>query len=124
MTSAYQAHPLRLQRRKGSPLHPRECWVGAGTRWDNPFETAEKFRAAMETLLGDSQHPRLLDMDIETLAHMATIARDIQQLSGFYLICDCPLDSSCHANTLAAIANTKSKHTKRHRSNHGPKRTR
>ena len=105
--SDYKPHPLRVQRRrtKGAKLPPRTCCVTRPGKWGNPYESAEKFRVMLEAILGISGQSQFHETDLSALVHMATIARDINQLRGFNLACFCPLDRPCHVDVLAEWAN-------------------
>lgn len=100
--SDYKPHPLRVQRRKGERLKPCECWVGDG-RWGDPFASADEFEAVFRLVQQSGLGPD--DYLSPRWQVVAAIVRDIKQLRGFKLACDCPLDRPCHADTLAELAN-------------------
>lgn len=101
----YTPHPLRVQRRriKGFRLPPGTTCVTRPGRWSNCFDTAEEFRVWFKAINDETDWPG--PISISDLEHMERIVRDIKQLRGFKLACDCPLSDPCHADTLAREAN-------------------
>ena len=104
----YQAHPLRIQRKrtKGWSMPAGAVYVGRPSKWGNPFsvnldvgrtldDVMRCFRAYAEQMISDYRpncDPQYRGLNIE-------------ELRGKQLACWCPLDKPCHADILAKLAN-------------------
>jgi Domain of unknown function (DUF4326) len=98
--SDYQAHPLRVQRKrtKGYRMPAGVKYVGRGRgkygRFGNPFDHREYGRADAIAL-----YRQFVQSKPEFIAEIQ------RELRGKQLACWCPLNEPCHADVLAEIAN-------------------
>ena len=104
----YQAHPLRIQRKrtKGWRMPEGAVYVGRPSKWGNPMsvnlavgrtldDVMKFFRAYAEKFIANYRpncDPQYRGLNIE-------------ELRGKQLACWCPLDKPCHADILAELAN-------------------
>ncbi len=87
---------LRLSRAKGWRLPEGAVVVSRPSKWGNPYRaTSPKHRAEAVDL-----HHRWILGRSELLA-------DMHELAGRDLACWCPLDGTCHADTLLELANAR-----------------
>ncbi len=104
----YQAHPLRIQRKrtKGWRMPNGAVYVGRPSKWGNPMsvdpavgrtlgDVMKFFRAYAENFI--TNYRPNCDPQYRGL--------NIQELRGKQLACWCPLDKPCHADILAELAN-------------------
>lgn len=101
-------HPLRIQRRrtKGFRLPDNAVCVSRGTMFGNPFSTAAAFQQWLES--GTVDRDSLLTvLSEEGLKEIRRLILDhLPSIAGRHLACWCRLDQPCHADVLAAMANT------------------
>lgn len=107
------AHELRIQRKRVSGWKKPDGCVNV-TRpgiFGNPFEDAASFEAWLDT-----GHVNVLKLRHEYIdgGRIQTdrldsirkfILRNIEDLRGKQIMCWCPIDSACHGDVIAAIAN-------------------
>lgn len=116
--------PVRIQRRrvKGWRMPEGAVYVGRGTKWGNPFRVVRVDRAGHYPF-GWRVHPEPSVASFHTVYATEADARHravylfrhevirpswddrIASLRGHDLACWCPLDQSCHADVLLALAN-------------------
>ncbi len=104
--------PQRIQRKrtKGWKAPEGAIYVGRGSRWGNPFivgkdgDSAECVRKYEDQLTPYRHHGPTSDLGSLYLS-MANIEDIERELRGKDLMCWCPLDQACHADTLLRIAN-------------------
>lgn len=90
---------LRLSRKKGARLPAGTVNVARPSRWGNPFRVGQDPDDAMTVAEAVAWHRDLL------LSRPEEIVRVRVMLAGRDLACWCSLDSSCHGDTLLAVAN-------------------
>jgi hypothetical protein len=116
----YQAHPLRLQRKrtKGFKLPEGTICVTRGTRFGNPF-TLENCRQAGFQGTDDELRLRCVEafkvwlgpnweynwQGEESERRRQAILDALPSLKGKQLACWCPLTRACHCDILCAMAN-------------------
>ena len=90
----YQAHPLRVQRKriKGWKMPLGVVYVGRPTKWGNPFKDGSK-----------QEVTALFRQFVES--DPSLIAKIKSELKGKQLACWCSCCTPCHADVLASIAN-------------------
>lgn len=91
--------PQRIQRRrlKGWKKPDGAIYVGRGSRWGNNFVPSNyDYQGRLWAMV---MHAEALAQDPQTRAQI------VEELQGKNLMCWCPLDQPCHADTLLAIAN-------------------
>lgn len=108
----HKPHPLRVQRsrRKGYKLPDGTIVVTRGTKWGNPFKTADAFEEWLSS--GKIPDRSLLIEDLtDGMLRMRRHAmlESIGELKGRQLACFCTLDTKCHADVLAKMANRSAK---------------
>lgn len=104
----HKPHPLRVQRsrRKGYKLPEGTVVVTRGTKWGNPFDSADAFEQwLLHGTIPDRQQlvEELSDGMIRMRRH--AILESLDELKGKQLACFCTLDTKCHADVLAKLAN-------------------
>jgi|GEM_PF-1251286 len=105
---AHKPHPLRVQRsrRKGYNLPDGTVVVTRGTKWGNPFDSADAFEQwLLNGTIPDRKQlvEELSDGMIRMRRH--AILESLDELKGKQLACFCTLDTKCHADVLAKLAN-------------------
>lgn len=119
----YQAHPMRIQRKrtKGWRMPEGSVYVGRPTIFGNPW-TLEKTLASglfkpeccREVCVYEyrgwltysrSPHSEHCGIYFELREQREKILAAIPSLRGKLLACFCPLDRPCHADVLAELAN-------------------
>jgi len=100
--------PQRVQRRRtlGWRMPEGAVYVGRPSQWGNPFRPISGDHAeaakAFDTELRDCiTAPYAASHALQ----IRMIAEHIHELAGKDLVCWCPLDQSCHADTLLSLAN-------------------
>ena len=101
------AHPLRIQRKreKGWRMPEGAEYVGRPGLFGNPFNTAILYH---EWIKYDRLPAYILSDEVraaDLIYLRKRILRRLPELRGKQLVCWCPLDAPCHADTLCELAN-------------------
>lgn len=108
---------IQLSRRKGWRMPPNTVKVDRSTKWGNPFIVGQHGGRAYcvelhRALLVEGLRPGFCvaaDNVDEQQQYLQMVIKHIGDLRGKNLACWCPLTVPCHADTLLAIANSRSK---------------
>jgi len=94
---------IQRKREKGYRLPDGAVCVTRETRWGNPFDSAESFRAWLSTgaVAADLRKPTERE---ELDSRRRWICENIASLRGRSLACYCKLGAACHADYLLQLA--------------------